>query len=56
MANAKKLKENTVLISTDLGIDYLYSGNYKGALLYLSRVLTYNLEDKYEDVKSKVIH
>lgn len=53
MANEKNLKEKTMLISTDLGIDYLYSGNYKDALIYLSRALKYNLEDKYEDAKAK---
>ena len=49
----KNLKEKIAIISTDLGIDYLYSGNYEEALVYLSRVLSYNLEDEYEDAKIK---
>ncbi len=51
--DSKNLEEKIALISTDLGIDYLYSGNYEEALVYLSRVLSYSLEDEYEDARIK---
>lgn len=53
IVDSKNLEEKIALISTDLGIDYLYSGNYEEALVYLSRVLSSNLEDEYEDAKIK---
>ena len=53
IVDSKNLEEKIALISTDLGIDYLYSGNYEEALVYLSRVLSYSLEDEYEDARIK---
>lgn len=46
--NRKALK-----ISTDIGIDYLYSGNYSEAIKYFNNVFSYDLEDEYEDSERK---
>lgn len=53
VCQSKNLKAKICKISTDIGIDYLFSKEYDEAIVYLSRVLGYKLEDEYEDAKSK---
>lgn len=53
IVTTKKIEDKIAYISTDVGVDYLYSGNYEEALVYLSRVLSYDLADKYEDAEAK---
>ncbi|MEG0856195.1 MAG: tetratricopeptide repeat-containing diguanylate cyclase [Terrisporobacter sp.] len=53
ISQSKNLKVKISKISIDIGIDYLYSQNYNEAIVYLSRVLYYNLDDKIEDAEIK---
>lgn len=54
IARGKNIKSKMANISIDIGVNYLYSGNYDEAKTYLSRVLTYKLKDesKWPIIKS----
>ncbi len=53
IATQKGLDYDVAYISTDLGIDYLYSGNYEQALVYLLKTLETDLDNEQEDAKIK---
>lgn len=46
IARSKNIKSKIAIISTDIGIHYLNSGNYEEAVTYLSRILSYKIEDE----------
>ena len=54
IARGKNIESKIVNISMDIGVNYLYSGNYDEAKTYLSRVLAYKLkgERKWPIIKS----
>ena len=47
-ARGKNIESKIATISIDIGVDYLNSGNYEEAVIYLSRVLSYKIEDENE--------
>ncbi|MEW9079931.1 tetratricopeptide repeat-containing diguanylate cyclase [Terrisporobacter glycolicus] len=53
IARGKNIESKIAKISVDIGIDYFYSGNYDEAVIYLSRILTYNLKDESEEAQIK---
>ena len=48
IARGKNIESKIATISIDIGVDYLNSGNYEEAVIYLSRVLSYKIDDKNE--------
>ena len=48
IARGKNIESKIATISINIGVDYLNSGNYEEAVTYLSRVLSYKIEDENE--------
>ncbi|MGL6106869.1 tetratricopeptide repeat-containing diguanylate cyclase [Romboutsia sp.] len=53
IANKKKLRNKVVDISSEIGVDYLFTQNYTEAIKYLNKSLEYNLDNSYKDAEVK---
>ena len=49
----KNLNKKSLDTLTDIGLDYLLTGDYSEGINYFKKALEYNLDDPYEDADSK---
>lgn len=53
LAEEKNLKKKVLNITTDIGVNYLNTGNYSEAIRYFKKVLSDELEDEAKEAESK---